>query len=314
MHYLKQLLDEYGIRGDIAEIGYFHGEGSTPILLEHVEEHGGNFHSMDIFPEDKYYHKALDQLAADNCHVLKGSSVVTGEQWTGGKLDFLFVDGDHGFPRISPDGAQSGIALDVMAWHRHLNVGGLMVFHDYFGTEEEYGQASVLAVEHAVDSLMREPLYSFVGRAGILMAFRKERKGVLLPWWRQKRPARDYVDAWTSLNDRSGTTGEFLVYGSGSAGKQVMDCIREVWGRDVSIAFTHSEAKEPGSAFGCPLIPFAEVREFSGTVVIASIHEKAMAEALESVGMQRLRDFYRYYEFVSWAHVGRYGFPAVTEE
>jgi hypothetical protein len=309
MKYLKELLDQFEIRGSVAEIGYFHGEGSTPILLGHVEEHGGNFYSMDIFPEDKYYQKALDQLKADNCRVYKGSSVVTGEEWTGGRLDFLFVDGDHGFPRIGPDGAQSGIALDVMAWHRHLNVGGLMVFHDYFGTEEEYGRASVLAVEHAVDSLMREPLYSFVGRDGIVVAFRKEREGVLLPHWRQKRPASEYADAWTALNDRSGTAGEFLVYGSGSAGKQVMDCIREVWGRDVPVSFTHSEATEPGSVFGCPLIPFAEVRNFPGTVVIASIHEKAMAEALESAGKQRFRDYYRYYEFVSWVHVGRYGFP-----
>jgi len=309
MRYLQQLLDEYQIRGDIAEIGYFHGEGSTPTLLGHVEKHGGNFYSMDIFPDDKYYQKALDQLAADNCHVFKGSSVVTGENWSGGKLDFLFVDGDHGFPRIGPDGAQSGIALDVLAWHRHLNVGGLMVFHDYFGTEEQYGQASVMAVEHAVDSLMREPLYSFVGRAGIVVAFRKEREGVLLPWWKQKRADSEYADAWTSLNGRSCEPGAFLVYGSGSAGRQVMDCIRVVWGRDVPIAFTHSEAVEPGSVFGCPLVPFAEVRDFPGTVVIASVHEKAMSEALESIGKQRLRDFYRYYEFVGWVHVGRYGVP-----
>ncbi|XXJ18090.1 class I SAM-dependent methyltransferase [Desulfovibrio caledoniensis] len=309
MRYLKRLLDAYGIRGDVAEIGYFHGEGSTEILLDHVAEHGGNFYSMDIFPDDAYYQKALEQLKAPNCHVLKGSSVTAGEAWPGGKLDFLFVDGDHGFPRIGPDGAQSGIALDVLAWHRHLNVGGLMVFHDYTGTEAEYGEAGVMAVEHAVDSLMREPLYSFVGRESVLMAFRKEREGVLLPRWNQKRPAPEYADAWASLNERTGDLGEFLIYGSGSAGKQVLDCIREVWGKDVPVAFTNSTATEPGSAFGCPLVPFAGVRDFPGTVVIASVHEEAMAGALETLGKERLKDFYRYYEFVGWVHVGRYGCP-----
>ena len=307
MSYLKQLLQEYRIRGSVAEIGYFHGEVSTRVFLEHVHTNGGRFYSMDIFPDDFYYEKALSELNRPETRVLKGSSVVIGDTWEGEQLDFLFVDGDHGFPRLGPDNVQSGVALDVLAWHRHLKVGGIMVFHDYTGTETTYGKASLLAVEQAVDSLMVEPIYSFIGRETILVAFRKEREGVLIPQVRQKQAPAEYADAWQSLDARRSELSEFLIYGTGSAGKQVLDCIRTVWGAGTPVAFTSSSAVEPGEAFGCPVIPFGEVERFQGTIALASIHEQAMGEALEAVGKARLKDYYRYNEFVGWCHVGRFG-------
>lgn len=310
MKYLETLLEQFEVRGSVAEIGYFQGIGSTPVFLNHIARHGGVFYTMDIFPDDRYYERALEQLHFENTHVLKGSSVEIGREWTGEKLDFIFIDGDHGFPRIDPDGMQSGVALDILAWHPFLKPGGVMAFHDYSGNSTAYGEHSLLAVEHAVDGYMVEPYYSFIGYdpATTIKAFRKEREGVLTFMHRRKQAPASSVQAWQHLDVHRQDMTDFLIYGTGSAAKHVMDCILAEWGSSARISFTQSSATEAGGAFGCPVLPLAEVSAFEGSIVIGSIYEKEIGEILKGLGKQSLDDYYGFYEFVGWCHVGRLGF------
>lgn len=55
-------------------------------------------------------------------HQIHGKSQDVGKSWTGGKVDMVFVDGDHSLPAITGD---------VENWLPHVKPGGIMVFHDY---------------------------------------------------------------------------------------------------------------------------------------------------------------------------------------
>jgi len=308
MHYLKELLNVHTTRGSIAEIGYFQGEGSTRILLDHVTEHGGNFYSIDMFYTNKYYRKAQEELCHPNTTVIKGPSAETGRTWKREKLDFLFIDGCHDFSHVEPDGLETGVALDILAWHEHVNVGGILAFHDYTGDDDSYGLSEMLAVEQAVDSLVTEPFYSLIGIDSTIKAFRKERDGTLLPVYKPKRVPTGYRNAWNALTTNQKNMNEFLIYGTGATAKHVLDCIRLVWGADAIVQFTDSFTTEPGELFGCEKIPLEEVNSFSGTIVIGSIFVEDIGNTLKSMGKSETIDFFGMYDFIGWCNVGRQGY------
>lgn len=54
-------------------------------------------------------------------HIL-GDSKDAGAKWRNGKVDMVFIDGDHSY---------NGCMGDIMAWYPHVKVGGLILFHDY---------------------------------------------------------------------------------------------------------------------------------------------------------------------------------------
>ncbi|MEF2144732.1 MAG: class I SAM-dependent methyltransferase [Desulfovibrionaceae bacterium] len=305
MRYLQTLLGQFSICGGIAELGVFKGEGSTSIFLEHVRENGGSLHSFDLFTDENNYRAVQQKLNLPNTHAVRGYSVEEGLRFRE-RLDFLFIDGDHGFPRISSDGRQSGVALDILAWHPHLNVGGILVFHDYAGTETEYGDPSLLAVEHAVDSLCREPLYEYVGSEGILRAFRKRAHGVLYPQWRPKKPCEAVRPAWERLNAEPGMFADgAVIFGTGETGKQVLDTLESLCGPDVSVTFTNSSCTIAGTSWGGrPLVPLEQAAG-KGPVLMGSIFEQELQSVLEGAGLRHLDDFFAFYEYISWFHVGR---------
>lgn len=308
MDYLKELLEEFEVRGSVAEIGYFEGEGSTRIFLDHVANHGGNFYSMDMFYTNKFYRKAQKELCHPNTMALKGPSAETGRTWEREKLDFLFVDGCHDFSHVEPDGLETGISLDITAWHDHLNIGAILAFHDYTGDDENFGSSEMLAVEHAVDSLVTEPLYSVLGTHSTIKAFRKERDGVLTPTYRPKKVPDEYRNTWDSLTAHQKDMKEFLIYGAGATAKHVLDCIRLVWGAKATIQFTDSFTTKPGEIFGCKKIPLNEVKTYTGTIVIGSIFEDEISKTLKNMGKSEATDFYGMYDFIGWCNVGRDGY------
>lgn len=307
MDYLNELLTEHKVRGSVAEIGYFEGEGSTRVFLDHVAEHGGVFYSMDMFYTNKFYRRAQEELCHSNTMAIKGPSAETGRTWDREKLNFLFIDGCHDFAHVEPDGLATGVSLDITAWHEHLNVGAILAFHDYTGDDESYGSSEMLAVEYAVDSLVTDPFYSVLGTDSTIKAFRKERDGALIPKHRPKLVPDAYRSTWDSLTTHQNDMDEFLIYGAGATAKHVLDCIRLVWGEKANIQFTDSFTTESGELFGCKKIPLAEVQTYTGTIVIGSIFEDDISKTLKGMGKSEATDFYGMYDFIGWCNVGRHG-------
>lgn len=55
-----------------------------------------------------------------------GDSKEVGKTWKHGAVSMVFVDGDHSY---------AGCIGDVEAWREHIELGGLIVFHDYTRAE-----------------------------------------------------------------------------------------------------------------------------------------------------------------------------------
>lgn len=307
MKYLKELLEHFAITGNIAELGTFEGEGSTPILMEHVHKNGGIFYSFDLFPDEEVYQKVRTKLDFPNAHTIRGYSVEAGLAFHD-KLDFLFIDGDHGFPRTASDGRQSGVALDILAWHPRLNIGGILAFHDYTGNEKEYGLPSLMAVEHAVDSLCRSPVYEYVGSQGSILAFRKLRDDVLYPMHVHKAPSASIRHSWDRLQQEQEQYTKYLVFGTGETSFQVLNILLELHGPELDVMFTSSFTTDAGTIWGSyPLHPFNKELTKERILVLGTILEKEVWSFIADTGVEQ-KACYGFYEFISWCHIGRYGY------
>jgi len=51
-----------------------------------------------------------------------GDSVKIGKAWKRGKVNIVFIDGDH---------TENGVRRDIEAWIDHILPGGIIIFHDY---------------------------------------------------------------------------------------------------------------------------------------------------------------------------------------
>jgi hypothetical protein len=305
MEYLEDLLDSFSISGSIAEIGTFEGEGSTKVLTKHVLENGGDFTAIDLFTDDDIYNKVKKDLKYPNTDIVKGYSVETGRAWNK-KLDFLFIDGDHKFQHISPDGRQTGVALDILAWHQHININGILAFHDYTGTREEYGNPELLGVEHAVDSLCNMPEYKFIGRQGTIVAFQKLADNLLYPKIKHKRVPVQCRPVWKELTERFGDVPRIIIYGTAGSGKYVYDAIHINFSHVPEIIFTDSFTKKESRLYdNAAVIPFEDAFNLDGIIVIGSLFEDRIIELLNENNKTHMSDYFRMFEFVGWCYLSR---------
>lgn len=83
-----------------------------------------------------------------------GDSKEIGKTWDREKVDFIFVDGDHG---------DDGVRGDIDAWLQHIKDGGIIAFHDYGGVVWP-------AVTVAVDEMLNK--YKTILNINTLKAFR----------------------------------------------------------------------------------------------------------------------------------------------
>ena len=305
MEYLKELLDSFNVTGSIAEIGTFEGQGSTKVLSGHVRENGGDFTAIDLFTDDDIYDKVKKDLNFPNTDTVRGYSVEVGRTWRK-KLDFLFIDGDHQFQHISPDGRQTGVAYDIMAWHPHINTHGILAFHDYTGTDEEYGTAELLGVEYAVDSLCNMPEYKFIGRKGTIVAFQKQVDSILYPRLKFKKIPNALKPAWAELTRRFEDVPRVIIYGTAGSGKYVYDAIRMNLSPVPEIIFTDSFTDQESSMYDdVPLIPLNEALNREGIIVIGSLFEDRIIEILHKNNKDHMSDYFRLFEFVGWCYLSR---------
>lgn len=106
-----------------------------------------------------------------------GDSKEVGEYWEHGKVDFVFVDGDH---------SEEGAFGDIEIWLKNIKVGGVIAVHDYKKVDAWLKREGVFHgdltedmlnkikpwyfVDEAVDKLL-VPFHKEIGRADAMIAF-----------------------------------------------------------------------------------------------------------------------------------------------
>jgi len=77
-------------------------------------------------PDNMEATKALmaAEISAGKCEVIKGYSSMVAKGWPT-PMDFLFLDSNHSFDFVLED---------LIAWHRHIKDGGVIMCHDFTET------------------------------------------------------------------------------------------------------------------------------------------------------------------------------------
>lgn len=114
---VRDIMTKYPI---IINIGAERGV-STLAMLEELPD--ATIYSIDVNPcegEIENVHKA----GLDTTRVIRllGRSQDIGRSWSF-RTDFIWVDGDHSY---------EGVKGDIIAWAKHVVLGGVIAFHDYF--------------------------------------------------------------------------------------------------------------------------------------------------------------------------------------
>lgn len=78
-----------------------------------------------------------------NCHLIKKLSMDALDDFPDRSLDFVYIDGNHGFGYV---------AMDLEQWSRKVRKGGIIAGHDYYSTE---GVRIVRHVGDAVDAFVK---------------------------------------------------------------------------------------------------------------------------------------------------------------
>ncbi len=305
MDYLIELLQAHKIHGCIGEIGTDAGEGSTRVLWKYAKNHKSRFFAVDTFPDESKYQKVQKRLDHPKATTIRGFSTKIAKTWSD-QIDFLFIDGDHNFPHISPTGHQTGVMYDILAWHPHIAVGGIMAFHDYAGSSQQYGEMSLMAVEYAIDTLMNQPAYQRVGRKGSIVAFKKIGDQLLNPVFSKKQIPQSHGKIWHHLDEATSRIDTIIIYGTGASGKLAYDSIHVHWPNPPKIIFTDSFAIEKGVIFDDrEIIPLYDLANTSTNTmfVIGSLFENDIRDKLRQLGKTHLKDYFTLFEFVSWCHL-----------
>jgi hypothetical protein len=129
------------------------GPGTATISILETRE-DAKVYSIDIDPPGWEKGHATEAGLSNRLNQIQGNSSDVGDEWDKGKIDLLFVDGDH-----TPEQVQK----DIDAWLLHVRLGGYVFYHDYI-PDVFYGLVGV------VDKEMQG--YEQVGWARGLIAFR----------------------------------------------------------------------------------------------------------------------------------------------
>lgn len=88
-------------------------------------------------------------------------SIQCGKAWPYGKVDMIFLDGDH---------TRDHCHKDIEVWLPHIKQGGIFAFHDYH-------EPNWMGVTESIDELL-VPYYPMISQAACFVAFRIENKNV----------------------------------------------------------------------------------------------------------------------------------------
>lgn len=121
---------------EIVEIGSYRGKSCVLMALGSRVDASGGAHITAIDPHgaeghvrwSDADHEAFNETlhregVADQVTHLRMRSNDAADQWTGGEVDVLWIDGDHTY---------QGARDDFERWHAQVRVGGVIAAHDAF--------------------------------------------------------------------------------------------------------------------------------------------------------------------------------------
>jgi hypothetical protein len=304
--FLRSLLQESNARRDFLEIGSYSGDGSTSLFVEYIRKCGGSLHCVDLFQNQAFEERCRVLLDGIDSKILKGYSAELAEKNTN-TYQFMFIDGDHGYPRLLPNKKQSGVACDILAWNSSLEVGGIIAFHDYTGNATTYGSTKYLPIEYAVDSLCAPPFYECIGHVDRIIALRKLRTGVLPHTHRPKRAPEAYRNKWKLLDDIQRSGGDVTVFGFPLASARVIDSIRCSLPDLSSLSYCGMNDTELQLNSPVASIKKDKLLSSNGTIITAGTPPEE-EELLQLLGSENESRCITFMEWFGWHHVGRYGY------
>lgn len=92
---------------------------------------------------DFLHEHTLRTLAPYDATIIRKTSMEAVEMFEDNSLDFVYIDGHHGFKYVTED---------IYEWSKKIKVGGVISGHDYALNRHEVGSASVLQVRYVVDA------------------------------------------------------------------------------------------------------------------------------------------------------------------
>lgn len=84
-----------------------------------------------------------DYLQTGQCQLVRKFSMDAVEDFADGSLDFVYIDGHHGFRYV---------AEDLFEWHRKVRSGGVVSGHDYALNRKDAHDPYVVHVPHVVNA------------------------------------------------------------------------------------------------------------------------------------------------------------------
>jgi len=155
---LPELFQQLGYKRG-AEIGVFKGTytelfckaglfvfGIDPWLAydEYANQIGKNYQNQQ--KQDYICHRAMKTLAPyKNIQIIKKTSMEAVKEFEDESLDFVYIDGHHGFKYV---------AEDIYEWSKKIRKGGAVCGHDYV-LDDKLARSNYLDVVFVVDAYIR---------------------------------------------------------------------------------------------------------------------------------------------------------------
>lgn len=133
------------------------GAGTSTMALAEVRL-DAHIYTVDIALNQLELHNMTEAGLQSLMTQLGNGSIPESANWIHGPVDMIFVDADHSY---------AGCHGDILAWQKHLKIGGILACHDY-------NISTYPGVVQAIDELlMNNPDYEFLGRATSIVSFRR---------------------------------------------------------------------------------------------------------------------------------------------
>lgn len=138
-----------------AEIGVYKGE-----FTRHLLKRGAKVYAIDPWREyadygdprvhfqarqNEIYESAKKRLSkfGDQCVMIRKTSMEAVGDFEDGSLDFVYIDGHHGFKYVTED---------IYEWSKKVRKGGIISGHDYALKKNKPGSPYILQVKFVIDA------------------------------------------------------------------------------------------------------------------------------------------------------------------